>query len=61
LLGYSDKELWNLTPKYFASQLEVHYDLLSQQWGGKSTRNSNGKKQVKPVVKGYIDQIPGWG
>ena len=50
-LGYTDEQLWQLTPKQFASQVSVHENVTKQMYGA-------GDKPAAPT--GFIDQIPGW-
>ena len=51
-LGYTEEEVWKLTPRKWNELVSVHVDLESQKWGGKSTR-----KQSRQVQTSYIDQI----
>jgi len=49
-LRYSDKEIWQLTPRQFKAQLDVHIDIH---------KKLNNPKQNN-VPFGYIDQLEGW-
>jgi hypothetical protein len=51
-LGYTDEQVWRLTPKQFASQVSVHENVIKQMHG------VDGSKTDAP--SGFIDQIPGW-
>ena len=55
-LGYSEAEVWRLTPRKWQELVSVHVDLENQKWGGKSSRTT---KQEADQVTGYIDQL-GW-
>ena len=55
-LGYSEAEVWRLTPRKWNELVSVHIDLENQKWGGKSSRST---KQRADQVTGYIDQL-GW-
>lgn len=50
-LKYSDDELWNMTPRKFKSQLDVHKDVQDRLHGVSPTAASQ---------EGFIDNIPGW-
>ena len=51
LLGFSDQELWNVTPRYFKSQWDAHV----------AYSNSQGEQPAKEKVSaGFIDQVQGW-
>ena len=54
-LKYTDEQIWNLTPRFFQSQMRVHNYIQEVKYGS-SDNNSNNKT----VQDGYIDQIPGW-
>jgi hypothetical protein len=49
-LRYTEKEIWQLTPRQFKAQLEVHADIQ---------RRLNGAK-TQMEQTGYIDQLKGW-
>lgn len=49
-MQYTEKELWQLTPRQFKAQLDVHADIQ---------RRLNGAKTQKEQT-GYIDQLKGW-
>jgi len=49
-LRYTDKEIWQLTPRQFKAQLDVHIDIQ---------KKLNNPKQNN-VPFGYIDQLKGW-
>lgn len=49
-LKYTDKEIWEMTPRKFKSQLDVHYDI--------QVRSGKFKDDTQKV--GFIDQVPGW-
>jgi hypothetical protein len=54
-LGYTDDQLWSLTPRQFDSQLKVHLDVTKKMHGG------TGSSPLPNVGDaGFIDQIPGW-
>jgi hypothetical protein len=55
-LGYTDDQIWSLTPRQFDSQLKVHQDVSKRLYGGGSTSTP------LPALggAGFIDQIPGW-
>ena len=54
-LGYTEKEIWALTPRQFSAQLAVHEDITKRMYGERPA----GKK-TSVASTGYIDQIPGW-
>lgn len=56
-LHYTDKEVWNLTPRQFDTQIRVHEDVTRQMYG--SSTSSKGTAKPAPHI-GYIDQIKGW-
>mgnify|MGYP007058200284 CR=1 FL=1 len=49
-MQYTEKELWQLTPRQFKAQLDVHADIQ---------RRLNDAKTQKEQI-GYIDQLKGW-
>jgi hypothetical protein len=55
-LGYTDDQIWSLTPRQFYAQLEVHKDVTSKMYGS----SSNPVSAVSTAGAGFIDQIPGW-
>jgi len=55
-LHYTEEEIWQLTPRKFKSQLDVHED-IQRKMNGASKKN---KKQTAPAQAGYIDQLSGW-
>lgn len=55
-LGYTDKEIWALTPRQFSAQLAVHEDITNRMHG----QSPAPAKQAKAAPTGFIDQIPGW-
>ena len=57
-LGYTESEVWKLTPRKWNELVSVHVDLENQKWGGKSARNRTAQQSTDQVT-GYIDQL-GW-
>lgn len=55
-LGYSEEEVWRLTPRKWQELVSVYIDIENQKWGGKPSRIH---KQVADQTTGYIDQL-GW-
>ena len=55
-LGYTDAQIWRLTPRQFSSQLSVHEDITKRMYGGSSDTPASAPRQGMS----YIDQIPGW-
>ena len=47
-LKYSDEQTWNLTPKQFKAQLDIH---------AATQKKTNGSS---PDKSGFIDQLSGW-
>ena len=54
-LKYTDEQIWNLTPRFFQSQMRVHNYIQELKYGSSENVGNN-----KTVQDGYIDQIPGW-
>ena len=54
-LGYTEEEVWRLTPRKWEALVSVYVDIERQKWGGESTR----KQTTEEVVTGYIDEL-GW-
>lgn len=57
-LGYTEAEVWRLTPRKWQELVAVHIDIENQKWGGKSVRSRTTKHDTGQVT-GYIDQL-GW-
>lgn len=51
-LRYTDNETWNLTPRQFKAQLNVHIDVQQKMNGGGDASTQ--------APTGYIDQLKGW-
>jgi hypothetical protein len=51
-LCYTEKEVWDLTPRQLKAQLDVHFEVISK-------RGSQGTNNPRDAF-GYIDQIPDW-
>lgn len=54
-LGYTDEQIWALTPRQFDAQLKVHEDIQKRMYSTGET-----KPVAPPAGAGFIDQIPGW-
>lgn len=55
--------MWNLTPRKFKSQLDVHQDIQHQMNGGDSKRDIKEMQKYmykQRVQTGFIDQLSGW-
>lgn len=57
-LGYTEEEVWRLTPRKWQELVSVYIDIENQKWGGKSGR-SRATKHGADQATGYIDQL-GW-
>jgi len=53
--GYSEKEVWELTPRKWNDLVSIHVDIQRQKYGQPSERRPRDEQ-----VTGFIDQI-GWG
>lgn len=50
-LGYSEEEVWKLTPRKWSALVHKHVELYKQQWGVSETDT------FEETSTGYIDQV----
>nr|DAO47171.1 MAG TPA: tail assembly chaperone protein [Caudoviricetes sp.] len=52
-LGYTEKEVWQLTPLKWHTLINMHIKLFNQKWGGDAASHA-----TAPQPKtGFIDQL----
>ena len=52
--GYTEEEVWALTPRKWNTLVSVHVDIMRQKYGQPAIRT-----QTTEPITGYIDQL-GW-
>ena len=55
-LGYTEEEVWQLTPRKWNALVSVHLELLTKKYGGNTSgKTHSSSKSVAPT--GYIDKL----
>lgn len=62
LLGFSEKEFWELTPIKFVTlwDCQCEYNEMRSSSSNAGTKSAGKKANMNKVEEGYVDQIAGW-
>ena len=56
-MGYTEEEVWKLTPRKWNALVAVHLDLLNKKYGGFSDNSPSVASRKAQPPTAYIDQI----